>query len=213
MRKLALGAGVVALVGALAMSAWAQPGGRACGRRPMGGGMERMHHGCLRSEGPMGGMTGILGRAEDLELKKEQIEKIRDLATDWAVKRVDRTAALQKARLQLAEALRAEEVDMEKVEKRLDTVLQAQKDLKLGQIRHMAEVCEVLTEEQREKLGAGVMGCPMMGGHYGREMQAPGAMHHGRGMRGGRGCSMLRERPGRRMEGPGAMHHGRGMHR
>ena len=195
----------------LAASARAQPEGRGCGRCPMGGGMERMHHGGSGRMGPMGGMHGLLSRAEKLDLEKEQTEKIRDLATDWAVKRVDRTAALKKARLQLAEVLRADEVDMEEVEKRLDAVLQAQKDLKLGHFRHMTEVREVLTDEQREKLGEGVMGCPMMGAHHGQKMRAPGAMRHGRRMRGRRGSSMMGERPDGRKEGHQGMHPGRGM--
>lgn len=136
--------------------------------------------------GRMTGMHGILNRAEDLELQKEQVEKIRALATNWAEQRVDRTAALQKAQLRLTEALRADEVDMEEVEKRLDTVAQARKDLKLGHIRHRTEVRNVLTEEQREKLGADRMKCPMMSKHHGQEKQGPRGMHHGRGMRGGR---------------------------
>ena len=203
MRRLLFVATVVTLVTGLAASARAQPEGRGCGRCPMGGGggMERMHHGGSGRMGPMGGMHGLLSRAEKLDLEKEQTEKIRDLATDWAVKRVDRTAALKKARLQLAEVLRADEVDMAEVEKRLDAVLQAQKDLKLGHFRHMTEVRKVLTDEQREKLGEGVMGCPMMGAH------------HGRKMRGRRGSSMMDERPEGRKEDHQGMHRGRGMHR
>lgn len=178
MRRLLIVLTVVTLVTALAAAAWTQPEGRGCGICPPDGGMERLHHGGSCGMGRMGGTHGLLGRAEELGLTQEQIEKIRALAADWAVKRVDRTAVLQKARLQLAEALGDGDVDMEKVEKRLETVLQAQKNLNLGQIRYLAEVRGVLTEEQRGNLGPGVMGCPMMGSQ---------GMRHGRGMRCGGG--------------------------
>lgn len=187
MRRLVLTASIAVLVAGLVGSALAQPERRGCGMCPMRGGMERMQHGGSGGMGRMTGMHGILNRAEDLEMEKEQVEKIRDLATNWAEQRVDRTAALQKAQLRLAEEIRADEVDMEEVEKRLETALQARKELKLGHIRHRTEVRNVLTEEQREKLGAGRMECPMMGEQHGQEKQAPRGMQRGRGMRGG-GC-------------------------
>lgn len=178
MRKLALLAGVVVLVGVLAASTWAQAGKGGC---PMGGGMKPMHHG--RSRG-MGDKPCILGRAEELGLTEDQAEKVRKMADDWIRKRIDLSAAQEKACLYLREALRADELDMKDVEKRLDAAFQAQKEMKLGRIRHMTEVRKVLTEEQREKLGDG---CPMMSDSCGREKKGAGCARQGQGMRCGMG--------------------------
>ena len=184
MKRLLVLAAVVTLLAGFAGSAWAQAGGRGCGMCPMAGGMERIHHGGPGGMGPMGGMHGILSRAEELALSKEQADTIRDLGAKWAEQRVDLTAAVEKARIRLASLLRAREIDMQDVEKQLDAVFQAQKELQLGHIRHMAKVRKVLTDDQREKISTGLMGCAMMGRHNDadKDMKGPRGMHHGRGM-------------------------------
>ena len=184
MKRLLVLAAVVTLLAGFAGSAWAQAGGRGCGMCPMAGGMERIHPGGPGGMGPMGGMHGILSRAEELALSKEQADTIRDLGAKWAEQRVDLTAAVEKARIRLAGLLRAREIDMPAVEKQLEEVFQAQKKLQLGHIRHMVEVRKVLTDEQRDKIGADVMDCPMMGRRYDadKDMKGPRGMHHGRGM-------------------------------
>ncbi|MFW5915037.1 MAG: Spy/CpxP family protein refolding chaperone [Planctomycetota bacterium] len=178
-----------------------------------GGDMERMRQGGCGRMGSMDKMHGLPARAEELDLEEEQVEEIRDLRKDWAMQRVDLTATLQKARMQLAETLRTDEVDMEEVEKQLDAVFQAKKELKLGKIRHRTEARDVLTEEQREKLGEDKMGDTMMGSHHGQKMQAPGTMHGDRRRRGRRGCPMMRQRPAERDEGHHDKRRGRGMRR
>ena len=184
MRRLVALAAVVTLLAGLTSSAWAQMGEPGCGMCPMAGGMGQMHHGGTRGMGAVGEMHGILSRAEELALSKEQVDSIRDLGAKWAEQRVDLTAAVEKARIRLASLLRAREIDMQDVEKQLDAVFQAQKELQLGHIRHMAKVRKVLTDDQREKISTGLMGCAMMGRHNDadKDMKGPRGMHHGRGM-------------------------------
>ncbi len=202
MRNLTLIAGMTVLMVGLTSNTVAQQRGRqGCGISNMSGGMKKMCHGESRGMGRMmGGMCGLRGQAGELDLTKEQTHKMRELAVDWAEKRIDLTAAQQKAQLKLMQALRADEVDMKEVEKQLDAVFQAKKDLKLGKIRHRTEVRQLLTEEQREKLGDGPMGCPMMrkrGGKHPEKAKGQG-MH--RGMKhGGKHTEEAKDR---------GMHHG-----
>lgn len=185
MRSLTLITSMTVLAGGLALSTFAQqPGGQGRGMGHMSGGMKKMQRSDSCGMGSMmGGMHGLAARAEELELTEEQVQQMRSLAMDWAEKRIDLKAAQQKAHLRLEQALRADEVDMEQVEERLDAVFQARKELMLGRIRHRTEVRGLLTDEQREKLGESNMGSAMMRRRDGKQQEDTKGRGMHRGMR------------------------------
>ena len=185
MRNLTLITSMTVLAGGLALSTFAQqPGGQGRGMCHRSGGMKKMQRSESCGMGRMsGGMHAFAKRADELDLTEEQTQKMRELAGDWAEKRIDLKAAQQKAHLKLRQALGADQVDMDDVENRMDAVLQARKKLMLGRIRHRTEVRELLTDEQREKLGDAPMGCPRMDKHGDKHTEGAKGRGMHRGMK------------------------------
>ncbi|UCH09337.1 MAG: Spy/CpxP family protein refolding chaperone [Fidelibacterota bacterium] len=109
---------------------------------------------------------------KDLDLTKEQQEKITDLRTDFQKEAIDMRADMQKLRLELQEQMRTDKPNRKAIEATVDKITAQQNAIMKARVNTHLGVREVLTPEQREKFDAR----PMKQG-FGRE----------RGLRPGRG--------------------------
>lgn len=89
---------------------------------------------------------------KNIGLSDEQTEKIEKIFNEAALKRIDMKAQLQKENLKLREMLDEKVLDMQKIEKQIDTVLNVLTQLKKGEMMTKVKVMSILTPEQREKL-------------------------------------------------------------
>ena len=132
---------------------------------------------------------GMRGGMAALELTDEQKEKMNSLRSAHQKAMVDLRAAHQKARIDLGEIRRQDNPSASDIQAKVDAVTAAQGKIMAREIQHSMDVKNLLTAEQKEKLGE------MRGKRGGRG--GPG--FRGRGGPGFRG----RGGPGFRGRGPG----------
>lgn len=111
---------------------------------------------------------------QELNLTKEQRDKIADLRDKQQRRAIDLRAQIQTAQLDLRQQMRADQPDKAAIGKLVDKVSALRADLQKSQIGTMLDVRELLTPEQREKIH-GRMG---MGMDMGPGEDGPG---HGEG--------------------------------
>ena len=158
--------------------------GMKCG--DMGPGMmmgRGMMKGCGDDEMGMGmgmGMCCNLLDCKDLNLTKEQIQKIKDINFAHRNAMIDLKAALAKAQLRMGQEMKSDSPDKAKALAAAREVNAARGQMAEARITHMFNLRAVLTAEQLEKVKA-CMGGGMCGG---------GPMGAGKcgGMMGGKGC-------------------------
>jgi Spy/CpxP family protein refolding chaperone len=156
------------------------PGGGPGG--PGGPGMPGMHPGMMRGD-RMGGdrMPGMgIGikmltapdTVEKLGLSTDQVAKLKALDTDNEKKTIDADAAVKKARVDLRQALEADEIDRDSVMSKLDETAKLEVTLRKLQVSQLLDVRDILTPEQRTK--AKEMIKEMRAKHMGGAPGAPG---------------------------------------
>ena len=126
---------------------------------------------------------GMRGMAA-LELTAEQKEKMSDLRSAHQKAMVDLRAAHQKARIDLGEIRKEENPSASDIQAKVDAVTAAQGKIMAREIQHNIDVKNLLTAEQKEKLGEMRKG----GGRKGfRGRGGPGFRGRGPGFRDGDG--------------------------
>lgn len=156
---------------------------------PSGGMMGQM--GGMMAGGPMGRMGGMMGghmaerplislalqNEDQLGLTSDQVKALESLRSEFEKEATRRSADLQISEIELSELLRAEPVDLAKVEAKLRQVEGVRTDIRLSRIRTLEKGKALLTPEQRKKLeslvpraSAGAHG-GMMGSRGMEEMQ------------------------------------------
>lgn len=130
--------------------------------------------------GPGMGMGCNLLDCKDLNLTKEQIQKIKDINFAHRNAMIDLKAALAKAQLRMGQEMKSDSPDKAKALAAAREVNAAKGQMAEARITHMFNLRAVLTAEQLEKVKA-CMGGGMCGG---------GPMGAGKcgGMMGGKGC-------------------------
>ncbi len=150
---------------------------------------------------------GMRGGMAALELTDEQKEKMNSLRSAHQKAMVDLRAAHQKARIDLGEIRRQDNPSASDIQAKVDAVTAAQGKIMAREIQHSMDVKNLLTVEQKEKLGemrrGGRMGFRGRGGPGFRDGDGP--RFRGRGGPGfrGRGGPGLRDDDGPRFRGRG----------
>jgi len=90
---------------------------------------------------------------DKLELTDDQIEQIRDIRYDNEVASIDRRAELEKARLEMEMLMTDDAFDRNKIYKQAEKVAEIQKDMQLSKVSAKLDFMDILSDEQREKLG------------------------------------------------------------
>jgi Spy/CpxP family protein refolding chaperone len=145
------------------------------GMRPM---HERPSYGYGR--GPFD--LGMMQRA--LNLTDEQMDKLRDIRSNYRKEMITRKAKLSVAMLELWEIIDAKKLDMGKAEKKVKELEAMQSDLMIYRIRSLQDTRKFLTDEQYQmfrelgfrsmrhgmgkhgRMGGGMMGHGRMGEDY-----------------------------------------------
>jgi Spy/CpxP family protein refolding chaperone len=165
--------------------------GMKCG--DMGPGMmmgRGMMKGCCDDDmGPGMGMCCDLLDCKDLNLTKEQTQKIKDITFAHKNAMIDLKAALEKAQLRMGQEMKADSPDKAKTLAAAREVNGVKGQMAEARITHMFNLRAVLTAEQLEKMKACKDG-GMCGGDKGGG--AMGAAKCG-GMAGGKPCAGAKE--------------------
>ena len=150
------------------------------------------------AEAQRGKRRGLRGMAA-LELTAEQKEKMDDLRSAHQKAMVDLRAAHQKARIDLGVIRKEDKPSASDIQAKVDAVTAAQGKIMAREIQHSMDIKNLLTAEQKEKLGEMRKG----GGRKGfRGRGGPG--FRGRGGPGFRGCGPdFRDGDGPRFRGRG----------
>jgi Spy/CpxP family protein refolding chaperone len=88
----------------------------------------------------------------ELNLTKEQRDKIADLRDRQERRSIDLRAQIQTAQLDMRKLMRAEKPDKAAIGRQIDKVSALRADLQKSRIGTMLDVREILTPEQREKM-------------------------------------------------------------
>ena len=172
----------IMLIIGVAQIGMAQPG---CKANPGFGDGPGFGHGrgfCQERGFGHGDGPGILAKAEALELKPEQIKKIKALQLDMAKETVRLRSELELKELELKELMSAEKPDLRLIEAKIDEMAPLRTDFQKKRIEHQLAMREVLTPEQKEKLE--LMRGPGMRHHKGQDGKHRGG--HRDGHRGSR---------------------------
>ncbi len=97
-------------------------------------------------------ITIMLAHREDLGLSAAQVQSLERLRAEFQREAIKRDADLRVAEMDLAALLKAEPVDMAKVEAKVRELERAKGDLRLARIRAIEQARAQLSQEQRAKL-------------------------------------------------------------
>ncbi|GEM_PF-3186426 len=89
---------------------------------------------------------------DELELSKEQTQKLETLRYEMEKKSIDMRAELDKARLELNRLQDSEKIDRKAILSQAEKVNSLEGKLKIAKIEHMLDIAETLTPEQRAML-------------------------------------------------------------
>ncbi len=122
-----------------------------------------------------------------LDLSEQQLDQLMELRDELELKRVEIHAAQARLQIQLRAELRADNVNMTKVEQLVEQMADNHKEMMLVRIRHLVEFRGLLTSQQRQRFDELRLGDAFIGGppHGGRGGRGPG-MGNGQGPRHGR---------------------------
>ena len=90
-------------------------------------------------------------RMRELDLSKEQQEKIADLREKQAYRAIRMRADLQSARLDLRRLMRAEKADRVAINRQIDRLAQMRAELAKARVGTMLDIRSLLSPEQRER--------------------------------------------------------------
>lgn len=133
-------------------------GGPGPGRGPGGPGMGREHGGWQRHAGRHHMRRGrsiifmALRNQKELGLSPQQVSSLQQMGMDAARAGIKRRADVQLARLDLMSLMRAEPVDMAKVEAKIRDIEKLKADGAIARVRTNEAAKAQLTPDQREKL-------------------------------------------------------------
>lgn len=96
-------------------------------------------------------MFPLLRHAEMLDLTDKQIDKIKEMKYQFNLERIDQKAAIEKAQLKLNK-MKRDEVSESKVFAAIDGASELRAEMKKMQYKHHAEIKNLLTDEQKEKM-------------------------------------------------------------
>jgi Spy/CpxP family protein refolding chaperone len=109
--------------------------------------------------GRHGGMRGRAARAfRNLDLSKEQRDKIADLRDKQQRNGIRLRSDLETARLDMRRLLRADKPDRAAINRQVERMASLRSDLEKARIGMMLDVRDVLTPEQREKMRGAMLG-------------------------------------------------------
>jgi heavy-metal resistance protein len=97
-------------------------------------------------------ITIMLSYRQELGLSASQVQELERLRTEFQREAIKRDADLRVAEMDLASLLKAEPVDMGKVEAKVREIERARADLRLARIRVIDQGRAQLTPDQRAKL-------------------------------------------------------------
>ena len=161
---------------------------------PMGmmmGGGEKGRPGSMSGPGPgMGqgmGMSKGYGHGdpfspemlrEHLGLNDEQVQKMRQLRTDYEKESIRKHADLRVAQLELGELMQQKSIDIGQVEKKVRQIETVRGDLMLFRVRSLVKTKDFLTPEQFDKFKQMTLAfsAHRFGGRTMRRMPPPGMM-------------------------------------
>jgi hypothetical protein len=124
---------------------------------------------------PHGDMLSPEMLREALGLNDEQVQKLRQLRSDYEKETIRKHADLRVARLEMRDLLEQKNIDMGQLEKKIRQIEGVRSDLMLFRVKSLMKAKEFLSAEQFDRLrkmtlamaahrGGGMMGGPMMGG-------------------------------------------------
>jgi len=148
----------VVVVTMLASMALAQPGPFGKGQCPMGNGpgmgkqFARMDRVGRHQQKGMQGIQMLLKMEEELVLSPEQKTKLEKMKTDFAMERIDRQAALEKAQVKLRDLMRDDKASETNVNMAIDEVSRLKADMQKMRFNHQKQVKATLNEDQFKKL-------------------------------------------------------------
>ena len=161
--------GIIAIAAVIGGGAVAFAFGQGAGRADAPAG-EMMGAGGMEGGGQMHGMSGMMGmhadghsaerpwlnlalqNREQLGLSADQVKTIEAIRSEFQKEATRRSAEIEIAESELSELLRAEPVDLAKVEVKLRRIEGLRTDLRLGRIKALEQGKATLTPEQRKKL-------------------------------------------------------------
>lgn len=94
----------------------------------------------------------LLRNAEELELKKEQVDALEKLSFETQKTLVDLNARIEKEQLEIKNLLQSGSDDLAAVKARLAAVSQARADLQAARIENLFAAKKVLTEKQKKMI-------------------------------------------------------------
>ncbi len=132
----------------------------------------RGHFGDSPGERPV--ITVMLAHKEDLGLSAAQVQSLERLRSEFQREAIKRDADLRVAEMDLAALLKADPVDMAKVEAKVREFEKARGDLRLARIRVIEQARALLSQDQRAKLAALLAEAAPRPAPSGRSAPSPG---------------------------------------
>jgi len=114
---------------------------------------DRPYHGMKKEGIHKGfGVERILKIADEINLTDDQKDKLKSMATEFQLKKVDLEAEIEKGNILLRDLMHDESASESDVFKTIDRVTAFKADMKKMHYSHMKSAKNVLTNEQKEKL-------------------------------------------------------------
>jgi Spy/CpxP family protein refolding chaperone len=135
------------LVFVLSSAAFAQPGHgqkKCCDKSQHGMKAQGQHKGF--------GIKRLLKVGDELNLTDDQKDKLKSMATEFQLEKVDLEANIKKARIVLKDLMHDENASERDVFQAIDRVTTLKADMKKMQYGHMKSAKNVLSDEQKDKL-------------------------------------------------------------
>ena len=138
----------------LSTAAMASPRGRGCcdkGGRPD---CDRDQQ-CFRGRRGHDGMRGphmLLAPAEEINLTAQQKTKLKQMAVDFKLEKIDRMAEVKKAEVKLHSLMSDEDASENAVTAAIDNLAQLKADAHKMRFRHRKAIRGILTDEQIDRL-------------------------------------------------------------
>lgn len=135
------------------------PGGPGTGYGGRGGKQGRVgrmeHWGGRRGPAAGGGLAaqGLLRHARALDLSREQVKKLQDMADETRKTLIGLRAEVQKERISMRSELRSGRDDLARLKRHLGAISSKKAEMQEVRLTHLLEAKRVLNDEQRKKLG------------------------------------------------------------
>jgi len=108
-----------------------------------------MRGGSLRQ---MGGVGMLLRHADEFGLTEQQEESLNELKTNHELEKIDRLAAVQKAKVRFRSLIRKHDAPEKDVMDAIDQIAASEAELRKMRYSHMKAAHSVLNENQRDSL-------------------------------------------------------------